>query len=199
MQDLQCLILAAGASRRFGSPKQAALFDGITMLELAVRCALSVAPAPAITVVLGPASWSLRRVLEPYAVRAVNNPDSDEGIGASIRCGIRELPGEARAILIMLADQPGVTASDLAALVAGWRENTSHRVAAEYAGIAGAPAIFPRADFGLLAGLRGDRGARQVLLDGGAPLRLVPMPNAAFDIDTVQDLEAFAGRPILRR
>ena len=88
----------------------------------------------------------------------------------------------------MLADQPAVTADDLRRLVNTWLRQPNCIVAAQYAGTAGVPAIFPREDFAALSTLRGDAGARALLQRAGDRLVRVPLPSAAIDIDTPEDL-----------
>jgi len=92
------------------------------------------------------------------------------------------------AVLLMLADQPAVSTEDLRRVVGTWRRQPQSIVAAYYEGIAGVPAIFPREDFSTLTGLRGDAGARALLKRGGERVIRVPLPAAAIDIDTPEDL-----------
>ena len=58
----------------------------------------------------------------------------------------------------------------------------------------GVPAIFPRLCFGELAELRGDQGARRVLERNSYRLVRVPLPSAALDLDTPEDLAALSER-----
>ncbi len=129
--------------------------------------------------------------MAPHGAHVCRNDDYDEGIGSSIRAGMRSLPATASGVLILLADQVAVTVADLAMLVAAWRSQPERRVAAAYGGTAGVPAIFPASDFPALARLAGDRGAQRLLHAGESSLVTMPMPSAAIDIDTTADLEAF--------
>jgi molybdenum cofactor cytidylyltransferase len=195
MPELHALVLAAGRSQRFGSPKQQAQIEGVALLERVVMVAVQAFPAAHVTVVLGHDSGTLRRLVEPHGALICRNDDYDEGIGASIRAGMQSVPATAGGVLILLGDQVAVTAADLATLAAAWRSQPERRVAAEYGGTAGVPAIFPASDFPTLASLAGDRGAQRLLHAGESNLVTVPMPSAAIDIDTTADLEAFrAGR-----
>jgi molybdenum cofactor cytidylyltransferase len=100
------------------------------------------------------------------------------------------LPGAVDGVLLMLADQASVTADDLRRLAGAWRRQPDSILAAQYSGVTGVPAIFPRWAFHDLAQLRGDRGAQLLLqryADRVARLRMV---SAAIDIDRPEDLLA---------
>ena len=187
--DLQIIVLAAGASTRFGTPKQLAAVHGAPLLQLVLSRATAVA-GPAVTVVLGAHAAEIAPALGRLPVSLVVNRDWSEGIAASIRAGVRSLPGSCAAALLLLADQAGVTSADLQRLADGWRRNPRAIVAAQYAGGHGAPAIFPRSEFPALLRLRGDHGAAMLLRNPAVTLIGVPMPSAAADIDRPEDLAA---------
>jgi len=184
---LHVVVLAAGASTRFGSPKQLVRLNGRPLLHLAVSRAVEVA-GQAVTVVLGANAADLAPLLRHTPAAVVINRDWSEGMGSSVRTGVGRVPPTADAVLLMLADQPAVTAEDLRRLVGTWRRQPQCIVAAHYAGTAGVPAIFPREDFAALSSLRGDAGARSLLKRGGERLIRVPLQSAAIDIDTPEDL-----------
>ena len=157
MPRVTALVLAAGASRRLGYPKQTVVFEGETLLDRATRIAREVAD-------------------EVIVVTRENNPEADEGMASSIRAGVG-LAGAATRILITLCDQPRVTADHLRALIAV----DAPIVATGYAGIAGVPAVFGPELIPELLALRGDVGARAVIERHGAVV--VPFEDAAFDVD----------------
>ena len=97
-------------------------------------------------------------------------------------------------MLVLLGDQVGVTADDLKRLAAAWKGEESMIAASVYDQHVGVPAIFPRLCFSELAELRGDQGARTVLERNSYRLVRVPMPNAAIDLDTPEDLAALTER-----
>ena len=158
------VVLAAGSSRRLGTPKQNVVFDGETLRQRAERIARAVAD-------------------EVIVVDRQLNPDADEGIASSIRAGVR-LAGSDAPILIMLCDQPLITVEHLRALIA----IDAPIVATGYAGIAGVPAIFEPDVIPELLALRGDRGARAVIAAHREVTRIVVFENAAVDIDREEDL-----------
>lgn len=174
-------ILAAGASTRFGSPKQLARVGGQTLVERAVRLASGFDGRAVI--VLGAHADDLR----PYmrTVETVVNHDWEHGLSTSIHAAVRALSA-CEAIVIALADQPDVGARELQALVERHRSSGAPVVAAAYGGTVGVPALFARAWFERLLTLRGDTGARVLLRDPGVVT--VSMPQASRDIDFLEDL-----------
>jgi molybdenum cofactor cytidylyltransferase len=186
--SLHILILAAGASTRLGQPKQLVRLDGRPLLHTMVSHAVAVA-GHAVTVVVGAHAQELALLLKHSPASVIVNRHWEEGLGASIRCGIAALPPACDAVLIMLADQVGVSSDDLKRLVSAWKGQDSTVVASLYSGTVGVPAIFPRWCFSDLAALRGDVGARRILQRYSDRLTRVPMPNAAMDLDTPEQLE----------
>jgi molybdenum cofactor cytidylyltransferase len=184
---LHAIVLAAGASTRFGSPKQLIRLHGRPLLQRTVANAVDVA-GHAVTVVLGAHAAELAPLLRHSPASIVINREWSEGIGSSIRAGIARMPSSADAVLLLLADQAAVTVEDLRRIIGVWRRQPNCIVAARYDSITGVPAIFPRSDYPALAALRGDQGARALLR--GKSDRIVPvaLASAAIDIDTPEDL-----------
>lgn len=192
---LQAIVLAAGASRRYGSPKQLARFRGETLILRSARLAYE-AGAGTVCVVMGYRATLIQRALQAGSARqgettVVRNPRWRDGMGRSLACGIRALPTRTRAVLVCLADQPLLEGEDLKRLVLSWRDNPNAVVASGYEAKLGVPAIFPRSKFGQLRALSGDRGAQDLLASSDAVIA-VPMPRAAVDIDYPQDLVKLA-------
>lgn len=182
------LVLAAGAATRFGSPKQLARLGGESLLLRAVTRATEVA-GHAVTVVLGAHAARIAPMLRHSPASVVVNRQWEEGLGSSVRTGVASLAGSTPAVLITLADQVAVTGFDLKRLIAAWNQQPDWIVAASYCAQVGVPAIFPASCFGALTELRGDVGARQVLHRLADRCVRVPMPNAALDVDTPEDLQ----------
>ena len=186
-EGLHAIVLAAGASTRFGSPKQLVRVAGRPLLHSAIAHAADVAGS-AVSVVLGAHAAELTPLLTHSQALIVINRDWREGIASSIRTGVLRLPPSCNAVLLMLADQAAVTAEDLKRLVSAWRRQPDYIVAARYGMTTGVPAIFPRSVFADLAALRGDTGARALLQRNPDRVVRVPMASAAIDIDTPEDL-----------
>jgi xanthine/CO dehydrogenase XdhC/CoxF family maturation factor/CTP:molybdopterin cytidylyltransferase MocA len=186
--SLHVILLAAGSSSRFGSPKQLADVEGRPMLARAVDTVIELAGREAMTVVLGAHAAQLEPLMRQASATFAINPDYEQGIASSIRAGLAHLPAGVRGVLIVLADQIEVTVEDLRELVARWEQQPDRIVAARYGETTGAPAIFPSSLFAELAALQGDRGARALLSRHAESVIAVPMPSAAADVDTPDDL-----------
>jgi CTP:molybdopterin cytidylyltransferase MocA len=186
------VLLAAGASRRFGRPKQLARVGGESLLRRMARVALASDPAGCV-VVLGARAELLRRELRGLPLTVVVNPCWRSGMSGSLAAGLRALPGGARAALVLLADQAAVGPADLALLVGAWRANPRRPAAVRTESGLSPPAVLPRRLFPLLKRLRGDRGARDLLRDPACRTVGIPLPAAAIDVDRPADLARLAG------
>jgi molybdenum cofactor cytidylyltransferase len=184
---LHALVLAAGSASRFGSPKQLVRIGGQPMLHRAVSQATEVV-GHAVTVVLGAYADQLAPLLKHTSASLLINRHWQEGLASSLRLGIANLPGSCDGVLVTLADQVSVTTFDLKRLATAWRRQPEWLIAATYDGHVGVPAIFPRTSFSAFSELRGDAGARSILARHSDRCLRVPMPNAAVDIDTPEDL-----------
>ncbi|MEM9458969.1 MAG: nucleotidyltransferase family protein [Myxococcota bacterium] len=186
-------MLAAGSSRRAGEiNKLLHEVDGEPMVRRVVRTVLEAVVEPCV-VVLGHEAERVREVLGELPIAPVVNEDHAEGIGASIRCGMATMSAtEVDAALIVLGDMPFVRVEDLRALVAAYRASNPPRIVAPEAGHGAArrlgnPVLWPRHTFESLVRLRGDRGARRLLMASpDAVLRVsVDHPGVLRDIDTI--------------
>ena len=181
------VLVAAGDSSRLGAPKQLVEFAGEPLVLRAARAAVEHCTA-GLVVVTGAMHEPVEAALTGISVTVARNPEWREGIGASIRCGVRATDARADAFLVLLCDQPQVGAEELASLVAAWRAAPEAIAAAGYAGSHGVPAVFPACFRQRLMDLSGDRGAR-ALIDAADNLTVVEMPVAAFDVDTPEDVQ----------
>lgn len=194
--SLHALVLAAGASTRFGSPKQLVRVNGRPLLHAVVSRAVAVA-GHSVSVVLGAHAADLASLLTHSGASVIVNRHWQEGLASSLRAGVGALSGSVDAVLILLVDQPAVSADDLLRLVGAWRRDPDGIVAAQYSGTVGVPAIFPRWCFSELVALRGDHGARSVLARHPERVTRIALPGAALDIDTPEDLLALDTRSVL--
>lgn len=193
IDGVYAVVLAAGASRRLGHPKQLLVWNEQTLLERAVANASSVFGERCL-VVLGCHAESIRDTVGLEAVTVIDNPDWQEGIASSIRAGIQALPASAEAALILLCDQPLVQDGHIRALLNAWRAEPSRIVASLYQGGAGVPALFPSNYFQALLALTGDQGAKALLKKYDAECLTIEQPEAEFDIDSGEDFERLTKR-----
>ena len=184
------LILGAGASQRFGPPKQLAPFRGATMLGWVVDQARRAASLDEVVVVLGRAADQIREQVDFGTARVVENPVFGEGCSSSYRAGIGAMSSEVAAIMIILGDRPGVTPEMLDRLAEAWREHETPIALCSYQGRTGHPMIFARSMFSQLVELHGDKAAWKLVDANAAMVQEVhfniPYPD---DINTPQDFE----------
>jgi molybdenum cofactor cytidylyltransferase len=191
---LHAAILAAGAGTRFGGIKQLVRLRGEPVLHELAASAAFVA-GQSLTVVLGAHAREIAPALRQTAVSVAINRNWEEGIASSVRAAVHSAPPGSSALLLLLADQVGVSADDLRRLHASWKRHPVLIAAALYEGAPGLPAIFPRWAFTDLLALRGDRDPRSVLRRNVDRVVRVPMSNAGIDLDTPEDLLRLLGAP----
>lgn len=190
------VILAAGASRRLGQPKQLLRYRGETLIHRSVRLAHAAGLAP-LQVVVGHRGREIAAALGEFGAAAavVTNPDWRQGMGGSLARGIASLPPATAAALVLVTDQPQVSAALLGVMLERYRSDGTTLVACRYAsGALGVPALFARRHFAELAALSGDRGARALFARHAAVLAAVSFPAGDRDVDTPADAAALAGR-----
>src|SRR5262245_54173035 len=180
------VVLAAGTSSRFGSTKQVVELDGTPLVMHAVD-ALRGAGVGEVLVVVGHDEAAVRAVL-PDDVSAVSNPDYRDGQATSLAAALHALDDDSEAVIILLADQPGILAEDVRALIEGFRATRSQIVRLVFADGPG-PALLSREIYAEAGHLHGDAGARVLMASHPEWVDevLVDRPAPA-DIDTPGDL-----------
>jgi CTP:molybdopterin cytidylyltransferase MocA len=155
---IAAIVLAAGASTRFGSPKQAVL------LEPVVRRVRQSSELAEVVVVLG--AYEART-----SARVVHCPEWERGPGASLRCGLAALGDEVQAAVVVLGDGPRIDPRAIDRVVAAWREGAGERVAATYGGVRLHPLLLARSAWEAIpdAGLRALPAALVACDDLNAP------------------------------
>lgn len=189
--SVAAIVLAAGASRRLGQPKQLLKQGDETLLERAIRLVQEAGASP-VLVVLGAHFNIISASIPLRGASAVFNNHWEQGIATSIHAGLRALDKvapESQGALLMSCDQPRLTAAHLRALLAAFTAKPAPVIAvSSYAGVQGVPAVFPRAVFPNLAALRRDTGARTLFAEPPCPLLSVDFPGGEIDIDLPTDL-----------
>jgi molybdenum cofactor cytidylyltransferase len=202
MARVSAVILAAGAAKRFGRPKQLErlpLEGNPTMIEVAVKTALQTGVYEVI-VVTGNRAGEVQAVLHPLLenapkkVKLVVNERWQEGQGFSVAAGIQALNPTASAAVFMLSDQPRVKPATVQALIDAfdqWSDDESAIIFPTYQGKRGNPALFGRPFFSELARLQGDAGGREIVKANPSAVTTIEVDDPAIleDIDTVEDLQ----------
>jgi molybdenum cofactor cytidylyltransferase len=183
------IILAAGSSSRMnGEPKQMLRFQGQTLLRRAGDAALRT-KFPTL-VVLGRHHAKLRQEIEDLPLEIAFNEHWKSGISSSIKTGLAVFAEEDfDAVIFMLCDQPLVTTETLGRLHKAFIETKKPIAACSYENTIGVPALFAREIFAELDDLQNDEGAKKIILKDLNRAVSVAAPEAAFDVDTLQDFE----------
>jgi molybdenum cofactor cytidylyltransferase len=189
--SVAAVVLAAGGSIRFGKPKQLAIFQGEPLVRRIVTAAKDAGCAP-VVVVVGASAGQITPVLAGLPVSIIEHPNWSNGLGSSIAVGVMHatrITPDLDAAILLACDQPFVNAATLRRLVQLHLENGKPIVASAYAETLGIPALFDRSCFGDLLQLRGDTGAKGVILARRHDVAPFNFPAAAIDIDTAPDYE----------
>lgn len=189
------IVLAAGAGRRMGGPKALLGFRGVPLVAHVARTALD-GGCEQVVVVLGAGAEEARPFAEAAGALVVVNPRWAEGMGGSLDLGLSTAaataPG-ATAAMVLLVDQPYITASAVSAVLSAQRDpgHAGVLAAAAYEGRRGHPVLIGRDHWPeLRATLSGDEGARAFLHERRNEVILVPCDAVADprDLDVPEDV-----------
>jgi molybdenum cofactor cytidylyltransferase len=196
------LVLAAGASSRFGSPKVLARLDGRPLLEHVLETAHAARLQP-VVVVLGDAAKAIEARVRWTDEQRVLNPDPARGLSSSVAIGLEAvaaLDPPVDGAVILLGDQPLTRPDVISALLTAPADPTRPVVVPRYEAGGGAnPVLVRRAAFGLVATATGDRGLGPFLAANPDVVAEVPVTGANPDVDTRADLAAVAAEAWDRR
>jgi molybdenum cofactor cytidylyltransferase len=182
------LVLAAGGSKRLGAPKQLLPYGDATVLDHVLTTARD-CDFDQLLCVIGGGAEEVRDRVDLTGATVVENQRFGEGCSSSIAAGLTAVDPRAEVLVLLLGDQPGVTAATVQALIA--RRGDAGLAACAYEDGRGHPLAFARSSFNELATLHGDKGVWK-LLDRHAeavvevPVR-GPIPR---DVDTDEDYRA---------
>ncbi len=185
------IVLAAGLSERMGRCKLALPFRAKPLLAHVVTAAAGSHLSPLI-VVLGEDAPQLKESIDFGGARVRVNPHSRTGRASSLKTGLQQVPPECAGAMVLLGDQPLVTAGLINTLLASFRRHPEQWVAPVYRGRRGNPVVIPRRWFPDLLTLAGDQGPRRLLSSPGLRLHLVEVddPAVVIDVDTPEDYQA---------
>jgi molybdenum cofactor cytidylyltransferase len=187
------LVLGAGGSRRLGRPKQLLPFGDGTLLGHVVGVARA-CDFDQLVVAIGGASDEVRARVDLSGADVVVNDAFGKGCSSSIAAALRVLDERCDVLVLMLGDQPGVTAETVAALLAG--RGRAPLAVCRYDDGRGHPIAFDRSVFASLADLHGDKGVWRLLDQAGDDAVEVPVPGPIpLDVDTAADYEAVLAGP----
>ena len=182
------LVLGAGGSRRLGRPKQLLPYRDGTLLGHVVAVARA-CPFDQIVVALGGAADEVRARVDLAGADVVVNDDYGSGCASSVASAMGALDPRCDVLVLMLGDQPGVTAGSVEALLAG--RGDAPLAACRYDDGLGHPLAFDRGVFPDLAGLHGDKGVWRLLDRRAGEVAEVPVAGRIpLDVDPEEDYAA---------
>lgn len=189
-EAIVAVVLAAGASSRFGSPKGLAPFRGTTLIEHVLTELRAESSVREIAVVVGAHAEALEHVVSEQGARVHRFAEWERGMTASLREGVAlaERLG-ASAVLVCTLDQPAVDRVHFARMIARRRAGAS-LVASRYEGALGIPVLFDRLHFDEISALPDTARGKDVVLAHAASAHFadVALEGGALDVDTPEDL-----------
>lgn len=187
---IAALLLAAGASRRFGGGQQKLVqeLDGRPVVRWSAESLMG-APVDEVIVVVGSNDAPVRDALKGLALRFVRNARAEVGMASSVAVGVSAVSARTEAVLIVLGDEPLAGRAPLERVVQRYKEGGAAVVAPTFRGVRGHPVLFDRSVFPELLALTGDRGARAVADRDPGRLAIVELDlPKPIDVDTPADL-----------
>ena len=185
------VILAAGSSTRMGTAKQLLRLDDRPLLQHALDNVRASAVAE-IILVLGAAAEAIQRETDTQNVRVVINQNYRQGMGSSLKAGLSAVDPQAKAALIVLADQPFVRPATLDQLMTEHHRSKAQIVIPTHRGFRGNPVLLDRSVFAEVMALEGEMGCRAIFGNHLEGIVKVPVDDAGIllDIDRKSDFEA---------
>ncbi len=179
------VILAAGAATRMGGrPKLLLPLGGRPVVRHVIDTAARAGLSPLI-VVAGHRAAAVSEALSGSPAEVEVNRSFSEGLSTSLARGLGAVAGRARAAMILLGDEPGLTEAAIRAVVEEWRKTGARAVRVRYRDRPGHPVLLDEAEFDRAAGLAGDAGLRDLFASADPGFREVRLDcDSPIDIDT---------------
>ncbi|MCX6265510.1 MAG: nucleotidyltransferase family protein [Bacteroidetes bacterium] len=185
------VIVAAGESKRLGIPKQLLPYQGETLLNRLIAKLKQATNFP-IFLILGASAEKIIQEIGATDFSITINENWQEGMASSIRLGIqvaqKNIP-DLEGILLVVCDQPFIAISNIQALIQLQQHSDLPIAACYYANTLGTPALFHKSIFPDLLQLRGDVGAKNIILQRGAEVAKLHFEEGLVDIDTPEDYQ----------
>ncbi len=187
--DYHILILAAGFSRRFGTPKQELKWGDKSLLEHVTEVAMQTPYL--VHIALGHEANALEKLISHLHVNKLLLRNYGEGMGSSLAEAIEKIISVSQpinGIILLLSDQPFINPSHLFNLVKNHKE-TGKSIVTEFKDKEGPPTLFDKSLFNEIMNLTGDQGAKKILQNNSDQLLKLRFEKAAIDIDTAEDYD----------
>ena len=198
-KSIAAIILAAGASRRMGQPKQLLSYRGQTLLSYVIQCVLASSCSPVI-VVLGANSDKVESVIEKIPVNIVKNPEWNQGMSSSIRYGVQYIREHCLNVdgslnvdgmIFFACDQPCISIGVIEQLIHRYAESKKTIIASRYGETIGIPVLFAHGFCTELEQLKGDVGAKSIIQKYHEQVATVEFAKGKIDLDTFAEYQKF--------
>lgn len=188
MKGIWAIVLAAGESRRMGSPKMMLPYEGMTIIEKVLENVLA-SDVEKVVTVLGSHKEEVLKVIEKYPVLHCYNSNFKDGMLSSVKCGFEFLPSEFRAAMVLLGDQPMVETSVINKLIKAYNETGKGILVPVFQNKRGHPLMVDKKYRDEIINLDDPEGLKGLLLRHPDDLLEVNTENPSVldDIDTRED------------
>lgn len=187
------VVLAAGASKRMGSPKQLLKWGDGTLIGNAIETVSKLASNELI-VVLGAHYELIKNVIQTSPVTILNNENWEKGLGSTIAFAVEYLQNSKSnvdGVLITLCDQPLITADFLNLFISKFQSGKNQILATSYGNDKqGVPVLFDKVYFNDLEKLNSDEGAKEILKKYSSHMEALTPPMDNKDLDTSEEYTA---------
>lgn len=190
---ITAIVLAAGPSSRLGQSKQLLQIEGEPLLRRIARTACE-SNADRTLVVLGDNEREHGRVIRDLPLYIAIHSGWERGMGSSLKAGMDFIQGflsDTTAVMVLVCDQPLLTADHLNNLIEKYRSTSASVVASAYSGVLGVPALFDASLFAEIRSIDDKHGARQIIEKNKAGAKQVDFPEGELDIDTPEDYQRY--------
>jgi molybdenum cofactor cytidylyltransferase len=188
------VIMAAGESKRMGSPKLVLPWGQDTVIGKVVRTLME-AGLSEIVVVTGGASNLVETALRGLAVRTRRNPDYTHGeMLASSQIGLQALSSKVETALLVLGDQPQIEVGVVKSILRVYEKDKPALVVPSYQLHRGHPWLVSRALWPAVFGLHPPETLRDFLKQHAAQITYLPVESASIlqDLDTPEDYDHYS-------
>jgi molybdenum cofactor cytidylyltransferase len=188
MKGIQAILLAAGESKRMGSPKMLLPFNGMTVIEQVIVNVLSAGISNPL-IVLGSDHEAILEIIIGHPVSHCYNENYRNGMLSSVQCGFASLDCKSNAVLILPGDQPMIDADQIKRVMKAWHESGKGIVMPVHTGKRGHPLIVDMRYKQEVMSLPGSIGLRALAerYPDDVMQAETDDPSVLRDIDTQQD------------